>query len=142
MCIRDRSTEARTQITKILGGLDDNAAVAVLQGLAGDSTESVSVAAKVLFTAYLVGIGPDRAAKAVLSAHAGDEWLAVALGVTLDQLSLETKKRGIQIDSMSSINDAVRSFANGLGLTGTHAYAASAGFHPVVLGPGSLTWAA
>jgi HEAT repeat protein len=136
------STEAGTQITKILGGLDDVAAVNLLGGLAQDSTESVSVAAKTLFTAYLVGIGPDRAAKAVLSAHAGDYWLAVALGVTIDQLSLETKKRGIQIDSMSSINDAVRSVANGLGLAGTHAYAASAGFHPVVLGPGSLTWAA
>jgi len=137
------STEARTQITKILGGLDDNAAVAVLQGLAGDSTESVSVAAKALFTAYLVGIGPDRAAKAVLSQQAGDEWLAVALGVTLDQLSLETKKRGIQIDSMSSINAAADPVPDGTALTAAHAYAASDGFHSlVILGPGSYSWAA
>jgi HEAT repeat protein len=136
------STEARTQITTILGGLDDSAAVALLKGLSGDSTESVSVAAKALFTTYLVGIGPDRAATAVLSQQAGDEWLAVALGVTIDQLSLETKKRGIQIDSMSSINDAADPVPDGTPLAGAHAYAASAGFHPlVILGPGAYTWA-
>jgi HEAT repeat protein len=136
------STEARTQITKILGGLDDNAAVAVLQGLTVDSVELVSVAAKALFTAYLVGIGPDRAAKAVLSQQAGDEWLAVALGVTLDQLSLETKKRGIQIDAMSSINAAADPVPGGTALSAAHAYAASDGFHSlVILGPGSYTWA-
>ena len=136
------STEARAQITKILGGLDDNAAVSLLQVLAGDSTESVNTAAKALFTAYLVGIGPDRATKAVLSESAGDEWLAVALRVTRDQLSLETKKRGIQIDSMSSINDAADPVPTGTALTAAHAYAASDGFHPlVILGPGSYTWA-
>jgi HEAT repeat protein len=137
------STEAGTQITKILGGLDDKAAVNLLGGLARDSTESVSVAAKTLFTAYLVGIGPDRAAKAVLSTNAGDDWLAVALGVTRDQLSLETKKRGIQIDSMSSINDAADPVPDGTALTAAHAYAASEGFHPlVILGPGKYAWAA
>jgi HEAT repeat protein len=140
------STEARTQITKILGGLDDKAAVSLLKGLTVvtfESTEPVRSAARVLFTAYLVGIGPDRAAKAVLSQQAGDEWLAVALGVTLDQLSLETKKRGIQIDSMSSINDAAGPVPNGTALTAAHAYAASVGFHPlVILGPGKFAWAA
>lgn len=136
------STEAKTQITTILGGLDDSAAVSVLQALAGDSTESVSIAAKALFTAYLVGIGPDRAATAVLNQQAGDEWLAVALGVTIDQLSLETKKRGIQIDSMSLINDAAEPVPNGTVLTAAHAYAASDAFHPlVILGPGGYTWA-
>lgn len=137
------TTEAQTQISKILAGLDDNAAVALLQGLVGDRTESVSVAAKALFSAYLVGIGPDRAATAVLDQQAGDEWLAVALGVTVDQLSLETKKRGIQIDSMSWITDAAGSVPDGTALTSAHAYAASDGFHPlVILGPGSYTWAA
>jgi HEAT repeat protein len=137
------STEARTQITTMLGGLDDDAAVALLRGLAEDSTESVSVAAKALFTAYLVGIGPDRAATAVLSQHAGDEWLAVALGVALDQLSLETKKRGIQIDAMSLINDAAVPVPDGTPLTAAHAYAPSDGFHSlVILGSGSYTWAA
>ena len=137
------STEARTQITKILAGLDDNAAVSLLARLAGDGIQFVNDAAKALFTAYLVGIGPDRAAKAVLSQQAGDEWLAVALGVTLDQLSLETKKRGIQIDSMSSINDAADPVPNGTALAAAHAYAASDGFHPLaILGPASYTWAA
>ena len=135
------STEAQSQISKILAGLDDNAAVALLQGLAGDRTESARVAAKALFSAYLVGLGPDRAAAAVLSQQAGDEWLAVALGVTVDRLSLETKKRGIQIDSMSSINDAAGSVPDGTALTSAHAYAASDSFHPVViLGPGGFTW--
>lgn len=136
------STEAKTQITKILGGLNDNAAVALLQELVGDDAESVSTAAKALFTAYLVGIGPDRGAKAVLNQQAGDEWLAVALGVAFDQLSVETKKRGIQIDSMASINGGAESVPDGTAMAVAHAYTASDGFHPlVIVGPGGYTWA-
>jgi hypothetical protein len=77
------NSEAAAQREALIGGLPNEDAVRILIALYANGTSDVGDAAKatladLLFTAHLVGIGPDRAAKAVLSQQAGDEWLAVA----------------------------------------------------------------
>jgi hypothetical protein len=115
----------------LLAAMPDDRAVAGL--LAATRAQTVAAGAEATLRQYLAGIGPDRAAAAVIAASAGDAWLAVALGVPTEQLATETRRRGIQLDPPALINSTATLVGAGQPFPGTHPYQASDGYHPAVL---------
>jgi hypothetical protein len=125
---RDTATQS---LAGLLAAMADDRAVAGL--LAATRAQTVAAGADATLRQYLAGIGPDRAAAAVLTASAGDAWLAVALGVPPEQLATETRRRGIQLDPPALINSTATLARAGQPIPGTHPYQPSDGYHPAVL---------
>jgi hypothetical protein len=134
--VRDAAAQA---LAALFTALPDTGAVAALTAGLGDAT--AHDAADAALRQYLAGIGPDRAAAAVVATGAGDAWLAVALGVPAEQLATETRRRGIQLDTSDMISTAAAVAPDGKPVAGAHAYQTSDGFHPatVLLPQGSST---
>lgn len=136
------SREARSQITALLPKLSDGSAVGFLAALATDNDARVKHGAHTVLTGYLKTLGR-RAVPAVVASGVSDEWLALALGVPLGQVSVTTKKRGIQIDSVEDINNAASAVSVGKGTGKARAYTANSSFHPIVLrGDEAFDWKA
>ena len=122
---RDSATQA---LTALLNGLPDGSAVSALTAALNNA--AVQDPADAALRQYLAGIGPDRAAAAVVAAKAGDPWLAVALAVPEDQLATETRRRGIELEPADAILNAAAAARDGTPVASTHPYQASDGFHP------------
>jgi HEAT repeat protein len=134
------SDEARAQISALLLKLTPTLGVGYLATLADDSDAKVKAGARAILTDHIKSLG-DRAVPTVLEAHVSDVWLALALGVPLDQVSVTTKTRGIQIDPLADIKKVAGAVSSGKGSDRAAGYAASDAFHPIVLqGDKAFDW--
>ena len=127
---RDAATQA---LTALLNGLPDSSAVSALTAALNNA--AVHDPADAALRQYLAGIGPDRAAGAVVAAKAGDPWLAVALAIPEDQLSTETRRRDIQLEPAAAILTAAAAARDGAAVPSTRPYQPSDSFHPASVLP-------
>ena len=92
---------ASKALTALLTGMQDKEAARALLDALGNTV--VHDAADAALRQYLAGLGPERAGPAIAAVYFLDDWLAVALGVTPDQLAAETRRRGLQLEPPGDI---------------------------------------
>lgn len=127
------SAGAEEAVSALLAAGTDENVVTTLAELTKDGTQNVSKRATARLTDFLVDVGVKRAVKAVLTAEAGDSWLAIALHVKRSQLSAETRRRNIQLDALDWIETKAAGVPKGKRVEGAPGYTASSGFHPVIV---------
>ncbi|MGB7963093.1 MAG: HEAT repeat domain-containing protein [Propionicimonas sp.] len=127
------SAAAEETASALLAADTDEHVVTTLAELTKDATQDVRKRASARLTDFLVDVGVKRALKAVQAAEAGDAWLAIALRVERSQLSAETRRRNIQLDTLDSIKSKAAGVPKGKRVEGAPGYTASGGFHPVIV---------
>lgn len=129
--------EALWAATDVLASMPEGEAVQLLLDAMADPEADVVVAAEEQLEYLLTELDPATAGEAVIGADAADEWLTVALGVGEDELSVETKLLGLQIDPPDSFDAPAQALCDaGTPIAGARSYEDSEAFHPaVVVGP-------
>jgi hypothetical protein len=111
---------ASKALTALLTGMQDKEAARALLDALGNTV--VHDAADAALRQYLAGLGPERAGPAIAAVYFLDDWLAVALGVTPDQLAAETRRRGLQLEPPGDIAAAASVARDGTAVVSAHPY--------------------
>lgn len=128
--VRDAASQA---LDALLDNLTDQDAVSILLDAVEDDRSTVRDAATSLTGTYLHAIGPERAVQALTIVGAGDAWLAIALGVSENDLATGLRRLGIQLESLDAITNAVAAVLDGAPVASARAWTASEAFHPAIV---------
>jgi HEAT repeat protein len=134
--VRSAATHA---LAVLLGRLPPRVAVRALLGRLDDERPEVRAVADIALRKLLADLGPQEAGPTVQDVGGSEAWLAVALNVSEEQLSVESRRMGIQLEPLDTIRDTAAVARDGTAVAGTRPYTPSGDFHPAVV-LGTSAW--